>query len=410
MSVNKPLDGIHVVDLSQYVSGPAATSMLADWGAQVIKVEAATGDPQRTIGPTIGMPGTEDCNPFYGLYNQNKLTTVLNLKDHAGREAMERLLAWADVFVTNWRPKALAKMGLDYESMHSRFPRIIWGSINGFGNYGPEKDDPGYDTVAFWAKTGLMLDMCEGGEDGSLASPLIPFYGVGDTAASTSLAGGIGAALYKREKTGEGSQVFVSLLAQGIWNASCSVASSQYDNHYPKTRTRPASPVASSYKTKDNEWIFTTIFDVKAYPRYLEAVGRADLKDDPRFNNPVGATEHREELFHIIEEGFAKFTFEEMMDRLTKYDIPHSQVCHVASVHTNPQALANHNVFEYINRDGSKTMMVSSPVTFSDNYEPEVRIPYGRLGEHTVEVLRMLGYSEEEIKKMLAEGSAMQHA
>lgn len=405
---NKPLAGIKVVDLSQYVSGPATTKMLADWGAEVIKVEAGSGDPMRTIGPTIGMPGDDGCNPFYGNFNINKLTTVLNLKDPAGREAMEKLLAWADVFVTNWRPKALKKMGLDYEAMHQRFPRIIWGGINGFGNYGPEKDDPGYDTVAFWAKTGLMLDMCEGGADGSLASPLIPFYGVGDTAAATSLAGGIGAALYQREKTGEGSQVFVSLYAQGIWDACCSVMSAQYENSYPKTRTKPASPVANSYKTKDNEWIYAMIFDVKAYPRFLQAVGRDDLKDDARFNNPTGATENREELFRIIEEGFAKYTFEEMLGRLKEYDIPHSPVRHVAEVHKDPQALANNNVFEYTNPDGTTTMLTSSPVTFGDNYENDVRIPYGRIGEHTALVLKQLGYSDAEVEKMLADGSATQ--
>lgn len=408
MAVQKPLEGIKVVDLSQYISGPATTKMLADWGATVIKVEAGSGDPQRTIGATLGMPGREDCNPFYGNFNINKLTTVLNLKNPDGREAMERLLAWADVFVTNWRPKALARMGLDYEAMHARFPRIVWAGINGFGNYGPEKDDPGYDTVAFWAKTGMMIDMSEGGADGSLAAPIIPFYGVGDSAAATSLAGGISAALYQREKTGEGGQVFVSLYAQGIWDASCSVMAAQYENDYPKTRTKPLSPVANSYKTKDNEWIYVMIFDIKAYPRFLEAVGRADLKEDPRFNNPAGATENREELFRIIEEGFANFTFEEMLGRLKTYDIPNSPIRHVADVHKDPQALANNNVFEYTNPDGSTTMLTSTPVTFGSNYENDVRIPYGRIGEHTEQVLIMLGYSGEEVAKMLADGAATQ--
>ena len=409
MNNTKPLEGVHVLDLGQYISVPAATVILASWGAEVIKVESTIGDPMRLIGSTLGMTCENDHNSFFGHYNVNKKIINLNLKDPKGMEVMQKLLAWADVFATNWRPKALAKNGLDYETLHAKYPRLIWAAINGFGNYGPEKDDAGYDTVAYWSHSGMQIDQSEGG-GAEGASPVIPFYGIGDNSTASTLAGAIGTGLYQREKTGEGCQIFASLYGQAVWAAGCDLMSCQYNPHeiYPKTRTKPASPVCNSYKTKDGEWINTSIFDTKIYPKYLKAVGREDLMDDPRFNNPDGATENRDEMFHIIEEGFAKYTYEEMSQRLQENDVAFSKIYHVYEVVNDEQALANNMVYPVEHRDGTTTMFPAPPATFGDKPEPKVEIPYGRVGEHSAEVLTMLGYSEAEINEMLDNGVAVQ--
>ena len=407
MNNTKPLAGVHVLDLGQYISVPAATVILASWGAEVIKVESIIGDPMRLIGATLSMTCNEEHNSFFGHYNVNKKVINLNLKDPKGKEVMDKLLAWADVFATNWRPKALEKNGLDYATLHAKYPRLIWAAINGFGNYGPEKDDAGYDTVAYWSHSGMQIDMSEGGSSEG-ASPLIPFYGIGDNSTASTLAGAIGTGLYQREKTGEGCQIFASLYGQGIWAAGCDLMSCQYNNSYPKTRTKPASPVCNTYRTKDGAWINTSVFDTKIYPKYFNAIGRPDLMDDARFNNPDGATENRDEMFHIIENGFAQYTEEEMCKRLQENDVAFSKILHVHDVVSDEQALANNMVYPVTHRDGTTTMFPAPPATFGDKPEPKVDIPYSRVGEHSAEVLRMMGYSDAEVEEMLAAGVAYQ--
>jgi len=402
-----PLKGVKVVDLTIFISGPGSSKILADWGADVIKVESPTGDPNRTVGRTIGMPIDEDCNPFFAAFNMNKRDIVLDLKKPEAKIILEKMLAEADVFVSNFRPAALERLDLDYASVHARHPHLIWASINGFGNFGPEKNAPGFDTVAYWAHSGLQLDMCEAGEDGP--SPLIPFLGVGDTGTAITLAGAIGTALYGREKTGEGCQVFASLLGQAIWNASCSVMSSQYSDSYPKTRKKPNIPMINSYKTKDGEWIFTSVFDDKTYPRYLRAIGRDDLADDERYNNPVGAKQNAEELTEIFDKIFATFTYEAICKRLIEFDIAYSRISPVSSNATDPQALANNNVFNYVHRDGSSSVIPMPPVAFGDNIDTQIKYHYPRQGEHTNDVLRELGYSEQEIQAFIDNGAAAVH-
>ncbi len=397
MNNTKPLTGIKVIDLSQFMSGPVCGKMLADWGADVIKVEGVAGDPNRSVGATIGMPCTEDCNPFFGFINYNKRSLAINLKDPDGMEAMHRLLADADVFVTNWRPRALAKLGLDYESLHKKYPELIWGGISGFGNYGPEKDNAGYDTVAFWAKTGFMIDQMEGGE-----YPAIPFYGAGDDTAGAVLAGAIGTGLFQRERTGQGCQICVPLYGVGIWCSTSAVMQTQYHPEmYPKSRKRPSDPLVNSYRTKDGDWIMTSVFQNEKLPHYLKALGREDLVDDPRFCDYETMLEHRFELVEVLEEAYGRYSTEEVCRRLKEEDIAYNQVMHSVDVHRDPQAVENGLVVEYTHRDGSTTMIPMPPVMFGDKHELEVRYPYPRVGEHSAEILREIGFSDEKIQEMI---------
>lgn len=394
--MSKPLEGIKVVDLTYYVAGPGTAKILADWGADVIKIEPPGGEPGRTTGLNLGVPSEDDFNPYFGTYNSNKRDIILNLKAPEGKAIMDKLLAQADVFVTSFRPGALVRLGLDYETLNAKYPRIIWASINGFGEKGPDKDRPGFDTVAYWARSGAMLDLTE--KD---TAPLIPTLAFGDANTSGSLAGGIAAALYRREKTGKGTKVMISLFAQALWNLASIVVSSQFGDIYPKSRVTPNVPMVNSYQTSDGKWLFVTMFDDRVYPRFLEkVVGSKELAEDPRYNNPVGAKEHTQELTEIVAAEFARNTQEEMIRRLTEADIAYEKINHVRDILQDPQAVANHYILEIPQKNGKTTLIAQPPVKMDTT---DVEFNYGTPapGEHTRQVLAELGYSEEEIKGMI---------
>lgn len=396
--MSKPLKGVKVVDLTYYVAGPGTAKILADWGADVVKIEPPGGEPGRTTGLNLGVPSEDSFNPYFGTYNSNKRGIILDLKSPKGKEIMDELLSQADVFVTSFRPGALQRLGLDYETLSAKYPRIIWASINGFGEKGPDKDRAGFDTVAYWARSGAMLDLTEKG-----TPPLIPTLAFGDANTSGSLAGGISAALYKREKTGKGTKVMVSLFAQALWNLASVVISSQFDDIYPKTRVQPSVPMVNSYQTKEGKWLFVTVFDDRLYPVFLETVvGRKDLAQDSRYNNPVAAKENTVELTAIVAAEFAQNTQEEMIRRLLEADIAHERVNHVRDILRDPQAVENHYIVEVAQRNGETTLMAQPPVKMGTT---EVEFAYGTPapGEHTKEVLTELGYSEEDIATLCEE-------
>ena len=396
--MSKPLEGVKVVDLTYYVAGPGTAKILADWGADVIKIEPPGGEPGRTTGLNLGVPSEDEFNPYFGSYNANKRAIILNLKNPDGQEVMDKLLAQADVFVTSFRPGALKRLGLDYETLSAKYPSIIWASINGFGEKGPDKDRAGFDTVAYWARSGAMLDLTE--KD---TAPLIPTLAFGDANTSGSLAGGICAALYKREKTGKGTKVMVSLFAQALWNLASIVVSSQFGDIYPKSRIAPNVPMVNSYQTSDGKWLFVTLFDDRLYPVFLEkVVRRKDLAEDPTYNNPVGAKEHSEELTAIVAAEFAANTQEEMISRLLDADIAHEKINHVRDILQDCQAVANDYIVEVPQKNGKTTLMAQPPVKMDTT---EVSLKYGTPapGEHTRQVLEELGYSGEEIAHLAAQ-------
>ncbi len=394
----KPLEGIKVVDLTYYVAGPGTAKILSDWGADVIKIEPPGGEPGRMTGVTLGVPSEDDFNPYFGTYNANKKAIALNLKSEKGKAIMDKLLAEANVFVTSFRPGALQRLGLDYDSVSAKYPHLVWASINGFGEVGPDKDKAGFDTVAYWAKSGAMIDLTE--KD---TSPINPTLAFGDAATACSLAGGICAALYKQSQTGKGSKVMVSLFSQAIWQLGSVLVSAQYGDVYPKTRKCPNGPLVNSYQTKDGEWLFVCVLDDRMYRPFLEAaLSRPDLADDERYNNAVGAKEHTVELTAWIEEEFRKYTLSEMVERLTNADIAFERINHVADVLHDPQAHENKYVVEVAQKNGQKTLTALTPVRIGpDNSDLVYDNP--RVGEHTGEVLRALGYSDEEIQSLAAE-------
>ena len=403
----KPLEGVKVIDLTYFVAGPGTAKILADWGADVIKVEPAFGDPGRGTGGTMSAPTREDCNPFYTAYNSNKRGLALNLKTQEGKDILDKLLATADVFISSYRTGALKRLGLDYESMEIKHPHIIWAQVNGFGDFGPSKDNAGFDTVAFWARSGAMLDIAE-----KNTSPINPPIGFGDATTSCSLAGGISAALYRKLKTGKGCKVMVSLFAQAIWNTSAEIVSTQYGDVYPKTRLNAVSPVIDSFRCKDDKWIFLSILEPDRYNNTLmHVLGRDDLVDDPRFCTAVASKANGPELIEIISGEFAKHTQDEMVEILTKADIAHERIQHVVEVLDDPQALANMYVAPVANVDGTVTKQAMTPVRFCEteptcieDIAPTIDAQAPMVGQHSVEILKEYGYSDDQIKEFCDKG------
>lgn len=396
---NKPLRGVKVVDLTYFVAGPGTARILADMGADVIKVEPSWGDPGRLTGQSLQMPVVDEkSNPFYTTYNANKRGISLDLKSPKGLEILDKLLEKADVFVTSYRTKALVKLGLDYETLHEKYPQIVWGQINGFGDFGPAKDNPGFDTVAFWARSGAMSDNAE---RGTTVNPAIAF---GDASTSCSLAAGICGALYEQAKTGIGKKVMVSLFGQAIWAMSSLIPAAQYGDEYPKTRKNAVSPVINSYKCSDGKWIFLSILEHERYIDILfKMLNRYDLIGDEKFATTLSAKANGPELISILDNEFVKYTQEEADRMLTENDIAHEKIQTSLDISKDQQAIENNYVQAFENRDGSVTYLSMPPIKFDCVEKIEIK-DAPLVGQDNYEVLGELGFSKEDIDKLAEEG------
>ena len=400
----KPLDGVKVIDLTYFVAGPGAARILADWGADVIKVEPSFGDPGRGTGATMSCPTVKDCNPFYTAYNANKRGLSLNLKSDEGKAVLYKLLESADVFVSSYRTGALRRLGLDYDSLSKKFPHLIWAQINGFGDFGPAKDNAGFDTVAFWARSGAMIDITE--KD---TSPVNPLIGFGDATTSCSLSGGICAALYQKAKTGKGCKVMVSLFAQAIRSESAGMVSTQYGDEYPKTRLNPGSPVMDTFKSADDKWFYMSILEPDRYnDALMKELGRNDLVGDPRYCTAAAAKAHSSELVEILSAEFAKHTMDEIAAMFARADIAYDRVQHIKEVLDDPQALENMYIIPVENRDGTVTKQPMTPIRFAttepariEDIAPTMERQAPLVGEHSAEILKEHGYTDEDIQKLV---------
>lgn len=394
--MSKPLDGVRVIDLSAFAAAASCGRILGEWGADVIKIEPIGGEAGRYAGATLGLPSVPGANPSFECNNAYKRGLALNLKSASGMEVIHRLLQVSDVFLTNNRTRALEKLGLDYTSIHKKYPHIIWAQITGFGDKGPAADDAGFDPVAFWARSGAMLDVAE-----KNTVPVLPPTGFGDRTTACSLAAGICAALYRKGRTGEGQKVTVSLFGQALWNAGEVVQSCQYGDQYPKSRKEPVTPLVNSYQCSDEQWIFVSCYDYNRYIRvFCELIGRPELADDHRFSTVKAAKENCASLVSFLEDGFRRYDRERWTVLLKEKDIPFSQVKHFADAVNDEQAIANGYVFPYSHRDGSTTVGTAVPAVFSEDSQTTYRnAPL--LGEHSLEILKDLDFGSDEIDAML---------
>ena len=398
--MNRPLTGVKVLEVDTFTAASACGRLLAEWGAEVIKVEAVNGEPGRTVaGLTFGAPCKDEENPSFECNNAYKKSLALNLKDPRCLDVVHKLADKCNVFLTNYRPNVLKRMGLDFESFHEKHPKTVWAQLTGYGENGPDKDAPGYDAVAFWSRSGVLIDAADKGE-----TPLVPPIGFGDRTTSCTFAGAICAALYHQAVTGEGQKVSVSLYGQALWNIGESIVCSQYGDTFPKTRDLPSSPLANSYRASDGNWFFISCYN---YPGQiggvLKAIDRSDLMDDPRFANLPAARKHCAEVVNILESEFEKHDLAYWIEKMTECDVPFSPVRHFKDVFDDEQAFINDYLRKYSHRNGKVIVGTQSPAKFPETGTDEyVNAPL--LGADSLEYLKLAGLSDDEIDAMKNDG------
>jgi crotonobetainyl-CoA:carnitine CoA-transferase CaiB-like acyl-CoA transferase len=380
-----PLDGIRVVELGVWVAAPAAAGIMADWGADVIKVEPATGDPQRAIFAGAGIRADLPVPPFE-IDNRGKRSIVLNLRDSADGEQLHALLATADVLVSNMRPGALERLGLDHESVCARHPSLVYGLITGYGLDGEDRDRAGYDVGAFWARSGVAHTFVPPGE-----LPPALLAGFGDHMTGMTLAAGVLAKLVERQRTGRGGLVSTSLMRTGMYGVSWDIGIHLRFKKRTATTARHEnpSPLVNSYVAADGAgfWLICLEGD-RHWPNVLAAIDRLDLATDARFDSAKGRLENATALVAELDAAFATRPMAHWRERLDHHDVWWSPIQSIAEVIDDPQAAPA--FIQMANREGEREFRsVATPVDFA-GYElrPGI-VPH--LGEHTEEVLSDLG-------------------
>ena len=398
-----PLEHVKVVELATYLAAPTCARVLADWGADVIKVEPLKGDVYRTMGPTQMCPITEQANPTFDNHNAGKKYVSLNLRTPAGMQALHRLLASADVFVTNNRPDALEAMHLTYEDLKEKYPKLIFAHVLGYGEKGPDYNKPGFDYTAFFSRAGILADLAPAG-----GPPCNIVTGMGDHAVSIALVGGICAALYHRTVTGLGEKVDCGLLQVGCFLLQSPIQSGYYGRVMPRTRFEPNQANSNTYQCSDGEWIFVTAMDYfRQFPILCrDVLGHPELLEDPRFNVRENYFKYKRELVQIYDEIFKTKTQDEWCELLTKADIAHERLQHFKDLPTDPQVLANHYMYEHTYADGTKTVFANAPIHFGsiDHEHYQLRTS-GPVGCDNDEVLLSVGYTAEELGALRSDGA-----
>jgi crotonobetainyl-CoA:carnitine CoA-transferase CaiB-like acyl-CoA transferase len=374
---------LRVVELGVWVAAPAAAALLADWGADVVKVEPPAGDPMREVFGSIGIGGDLP-NPAFALDNRGKRSVVLDLRQTDDRERLEKLLASADVFVTNLRPDALDKLGLAPDATTRRHRHLVYCSVTGYGLRGEDRNRPTYDIGAFWARSGLSSQMADG--DGN---PLNARGGIGDHITGLAALAGIMGAVLEQRETGRGRVVEVSLLRTGAyilgWDLGLQLALGKVAG--AEARQRNQSPLMNSYRAADGQWFFFTGLESGRHiGPVCRALGRPDLLQDPRFADAAALRRNRVEVIALLDEIVAQRPLAQWAQRFDQEGVWWAPSQTPAQVVEDPQLMANDGFVSY---DDSPMVSVNGPVTFSDTRPPHpTRAPY--LGEHTVQVCREL--------------------
>lgn len=394
------LQGLRVIELATYIAAPGASGILADWGADVVKVEAPGGDPIRQFFDTIGVEGAP--NPVFDMDNRSKRAIAVDITSEGGREVMHALLRDADIFITNVRPGALARAGFDPDTLMAAHPHIIYASISGYGLDGPDANKPGFDLATFWARAGVAsLTTPKGAEPFPLRT------GFGDHVCSLAAVSGILAAVHKRTATGKGSLVEASLLRSAIYAMASDFAIQMRMGKIGSTRPRrdAISPLANFFKTSDERWIcLLPRQGAPDWPNIVRAAGRPELLDDERFKSNRLRRDNGAALVDLLDEGFARMTFDEAAARLEAEDVAWAPVQTPREVVTDPQAIACGAFVEVADGAGGVFKAPASPIRFDHADDPQ-RTASPKLGQHTDEVLAAAGYSAAEIAALREKGA-----
>lgn len=397
-----PLAGVTVVELCEWVAAPATVRVLSEMGATIYKVEPPYGDAQRTQGPGFGCEQTDKEDPTMDLNNTNKNFIGINLKEEAGMKLMYELLGDADVFVNNLRNKALKKLGLDWETLHEMFPTLIWAQMRGYGEFGVEKDTPGYDAVCWAARGGVANIFREAGQ-----SPAIPPQAFGDYNASNVLAGGICAALFNRTRTGRGDKVVCNLYGVALWGHNIGICAHQFGAPYPKTRTAVPNPFNDTYRTADDKWIYICMPQYDLYYEMMMGLfGLDEQKKNPDTCNlpALKASGKSPEVVRWLEAAFATKTFDEWMAIFRENQVPSQKCFSFRDIVADDEAYDNDSLRMVEYEEWGERALPMSCLRFEEYGDPPIIL--GKpVGYHTREIMAKRGYSDEEINAMIESGA-----
>lgn len=387
--------GLKVIDCGSYIAGPAAATVMSDFGADVIKVEPLGGDPYRTRNQPPKVQSSP-VNPHWFVDSRNKKSLAIDLTAGEGLDTLYKLVAAADVFITNYPPNVRAKLGLTYQDVSRHNPRLIYASFTGFGEAGPEANKPGFDATAWWARTGMM-DLVRAGD----APPLRLPQGMGDHCSAMGVYSAIVTALYRRERTGLGAYVGSSLLMNGVWANACSIQTTLCGEEVerPVEREKSAMPWRNVYKCLDGKWILLSIVHgERQWSVFREALGTSEL-DDARFQTTDDRKANAAALTEVLERTFVRKRSSAWRDRLDSHGIVFAEVASLSEVCVDSQvAIAG----ALVPTEGGP-MTVSSPFWIEGEQKTTPK-PAPRLGEHTDTVLADVGFGRETIDGMRRRG------
>ncbi len=388
--------GLKVLDVSSWIAAPAAAAILAALGADVVKIEQPeVGDGYRNYYLLPPSPDSE-INFTWALDNKNKRSLSLNLKSEQGKEILHQLVAQCDVYITNQPLPMRRALGLMWEDLQPLNERMIYASLTGYGEAGPEKDSESFDLVAYWSRSGLMHQMRHKGTE-----PFQAMAGMGDHPTAVALYASIVTALLKRERTGKGTKVHTSLLANGLWSSSCFAQAAWADADFSQI---PGQRITTAlYEASDGRWIqFSMLRQEEEFDRLLIALGRPDWLLDERFSTPESRLEHAQLFTQMIREAIAQRSSDEWMALFRSEDIPAALVAEFQDLPNDPQVLANDMAMQAA-EDVGMARVVRDPV----NVDGVARVGATRapeIGEHSDEILSELGFSAEQVLQFKQQG------
>jgi crotonobetainyl-CoA:carnitine CoA-transferase CaiB-like acyl-CoA transferase len=397
---NGPLSGIRVVEYGVFHAGPGAGAILGDLGAEVIKIETGTGDPERFWsvigGVDITVPGGESI--MFEISNRNKKGLHLDIKTEKGREIFERLIATADVFLTNLRQSTTHTLTIDYDSVRRINPAIIHAGVSGYGEKGPAADLGAFDPMG-QARSGMMYL-----HDNQ--TPGLMHMAVLDQAAAITVSHAILAALFARERHGVAQAVHTSLYSAGLWLMYCNLFAKSVLNRDTAFAWKrfENSPLRNSFQCSDGEWIIGVHHpEEKYWERFCEITGQQELISDPRFADTQARRKHVAELVAVFDRVLASRTRDEWMELFQKNGLMFTPVQHIGEVLDDPQALANDYVVEFDHPAHGRVKLPGYPARFSAA-GAGIRSAAPTLGEHSSEIILSLGYSEEDLEDLRRQG------
>jgi formyl-CoA transferase len=393
-------DGLKVLDCASFIAAPAAATVLSDFGADVVKIEPpGTGDPYRHLPHLPGYPHSEH-NFAWMLESRNKKSLALDLSKPEGQAVLYRLAAEADVFITNYPPAVRGRLGITHDHLAHLNDRLIYASFTGYGEKGEEANKPGFDSNAYWARSGLM-DLVRADEN---TTPARSIAGMGDHPCAMAFYGAIVTALYKRERTGKGSHVSSNLMANGVWAASVLAQAKLVGAKFLKRRPREQAlnAVTNHYQCKDGRWLILSLLNEdRQWPTLMRCLGREDLVADPRFATKPDRHARSLELIGIFDEVFAGKPLAEWRGILDGNGLVFGVVGILDDIPHDKQMIENEVLVPFEN---DTMLTINSPIWVDGAKKVQPRKPPG-LGEHSDEILRNAGYDEASIRKLRGSGT-----